>query len=316
MFLHKFAACRSIAKYHFQGLMSPVLTPFKRDSAQSVNLDIIPKYAKYLSDVGINAVLVNGTSGEGMSMTVDERKAVTKAWVDAAKTTKQVVMVQVGGACMKDVLHMAKHCEDLGVSGLLCLPELFNRPASIQDLVRYLKEVGKAAPKTPLLYYHLPAYTGVNFSVPNFLEAALKEIPTFAGAKYTNTNIEEAIQCLLVNNGDVSVFLGCDQVLAGAATLGYNSTIATTLNMLPGPAQKIFESIKKGDAHEAHKQQMILNQAIKAMTRYGVWVPAMKAAMNLMTPIDVGEPRPPLVGYSEQEKKQLKEELKSLKLIS
>lgn len=50
--------------------------------------------------------VVNGTSGEGMSMNVDERKAVTEAWLKAAKTTKQHVMVQVGGTNLPDVLEL------------------------------------------------------------------------------------------------------------------------------------------------------------------------------------------------------------------
>jgi dihydrodipicolinate synthase/N-acetylneuraminate lyase len=58
----------------------------------------------YLSHVDkMLTIPVNGTSGEGMSMTVDERKAVTEAWAAAVKETMQVLMVHVGGACLKDV---------------------------------------------------------------------------------------------------------------------------------------------------------------------------------------------------------------------
>jgi N-acetylneuraminate lyase len=56
----------------------------------------------------------------------------------------------------------AAHAESLGSDGLLCLPELFNKPHTVDELVKYLKYVGHAAPKTPLLYYHIPSYTGVN----------------------------------------------------------------------------------------------------------------------------------------------------------
>jgi N-acetylneuraminate lyase len=51
-------------------------------------------------------ISVNGTSGEGVSMTVDERKATTEAWAAAVKETKQILMVHVGGACLKDVQGM------------------------------------------------------------------------------------------------------------------------------------------------------------------------------------------------------------------
>jgi N-acetylneuraminate lyase len=54
-------------------------------------------------------ISVNGTSGEGMSMTVDERKATTEAWAAAVKETNQILMVQVGGACLKDVQEMVNY---------------------------------------------------------------------------------------------------------------------------------------------------------------------------------------------------------------
>ena len=56
----------------------------------------------------------------------------------------------------------AAHAESLGSDALLCLPELFNKPQTVDELVQYLTYVAEAAPKTPLLYYHMPSYTGVN----------------------------------------------------------------------------------------------------------------------------------------------------------
>jgi hypothetical protein len=49
-------------------------------------------------------------------------------------------------------------------------------------------------------------------SMPQFLATATRDIPTFAGAKYTDNNLEEGTQCLTVENGTLSFFLGCDHV--------------------------------------------------------------------------------------------------------
>ena len=46
---------------------------------------------------------VNGTTGEGICMDLNERKAVAEAWVKAAKKTNQTIMIQVGGCCLKEV---------------------------------------------------------------------------------------------------------------------------------------------------------------------------------------------------------------------
>lgn len=302
-------------KFKFAGLMAPVLTPFNDDREQSINLKVIPDYAKFLQKVGISGVLVNGTSGEGMSMTVEERKAVTQAWVSAVKETKQTLMVQIGGASLPDVLNMAKHCEKNAVDGLLCLPDLFNKPTSVEELVSYLSLVASVAPKTPLLYYHLPGYTGVNLEMSRFLETAATKIPTFAGAKYTHTDLQEGTRCLKVKDGNISLFLGCDEVMAGAFILGFDSAIATTLNMLPNPAQKILTAVKNNNNKEAREQQNKLTDSIRIMTRNGGWVATMKVAMNLMTPIEVGKPRPPLTALSEAHIQQMKTELLAAKLL-
>ncbi|GFG38025.1 hypothetical protein Cfor_02319 [Coptotermes formosanus] len=295
--------------------MAPVLTPYSNDGLFSVQLDRILPYAKYLSSTGIDAVLVNGTSGEGMSMTVNERKAVAEAWVTARKETNQIIMVQVGGACLKDVQELAAHAESLGSDALLCLPELFNKPQTVDELVRYLKYVAQAAPKTPLLYYHIPSYTGVNVNMPQFLATAACDIPTFAGAKYTHNNLEEATQCLEVKNGTLGFFLGCDHVLAGAFALGCDSAIATSLNMFPSPSIKILAAMRNNLPTEALQEQRKLSDAIRVITHNGSWVSTMKAAMSVMTPIDVGPPRPPLTPLSDEHTQELKKDLAALQLL-
>jgi hypothetical protein len=66
--------------------------------------------------------------------------------------------------------------------------------------------------------------------MPQFLAAASREIPTFAGAKYTDNNLEEGTKCLAVENGTLSFFLGCDHVRMytgdiAKKTTAFNSTL-------------------------------------------------------------------------------------------
>jgi len=62
----------------------------------------------------------------------------------------------------------ARHAESLGVAGIMCLHDLFFRPAGADQLVDYLSLVSAAAPKTPLFFYHLPGFTGVNCNLSYF----------------------------------------------------------------------------------------------------------------------------------------------------
>lgn len=49
-------------------------------------------------------------------------------------------------------------------------------------------------------------------SMPEFLAAAACSIPTFAGAKYTDSNLEEGARCLAAKSDALGFFLGCDHV--------------------------------------------------------------------------------------------------------
>jgi N-acetylneuraminate lyase len=145
----------------------------------------VPKYAKFLLDSGVKGVLgkrklqqvktlphisihvlvcvpVNGTSGEGVSQTVEEREKIAEAWLTASKKTGQTIVVQVGGTNLADVKRLAAHAEKHGADGLLCLADLFHKPTNADQLLDYLKIVSDSAPNTPLLYYHIPLFTGID----------------------------------------------------------------------------------------------------------------------------------------------------------
>lgn len=67
-----------MALKQFQGLMPPVFTPFTKQN--EINYDLIEPYANLLKSKGIEAILVNGTSGEGMSLNVEERMKISAKW--------------------------------------------------------------------------------------------------------------------------------------------------------------------------------------------------------------------------------------------
>lgn len=131
-------------------------------SRRQVNYDIIDTYAQYLKQKGITGVLVNGTTGEGVCLRVDERKRLAEEWLKVSRKYGFVCMVQIGGTTIADVFDLAEHAEKIGVDAVLSLPELFFKPTTEEDLVYYLKEVAKYCPTRPFYYYHIPVFTRVD----------------------------------------------------------------------------------------------------------------------------------------------------------
>lgn len=241
----------------FKGLMAPTFTPF--DEYNQINFDVIEPYAKILKSKGINAILVNGTSGEGMSLSVDERKKVTEKWSEVCKKLDILLMVQIAGCPFADVKELAKHAAELHVDGVLCLPELYFKPKTVEKLVDYMSDIAHHCPWVPLYYYHIPMFTQVDLSMANFMELARKKIPSFVGIKYTSGDLEKGIPCL--KHGQV--FLGSDTILAGALALGFENAIMTSLNINPEISLKIIDLMEKGKVAEAREQQTILNKFVE-----------------------------------------------------
>lgn len=72
------------------------------------------------------------------------------------------MMVQIGGTGIGDVCDLAKHAEEIKVDFILCLPDIYFKPKTEADLVKYFQHVAKYCPTRPLYLYHFPRMTGVD----------------------------------------------------------------------------------------------------------------------------------------------------------
>lgn len=127
-----------------------------------MNYDHIDEYCKYLKSKGVDGALVNGTSGEGSCLRLDERKRLAEVWLKACKKYGVTLMLQIGGCDVLSVHELAQHAEKIGVDCVLCLPDLFFKPKIEEDLVTYIKNVAHYCPTRPLYYYHIPRMSGVD----------------------------------------------------------------------------------------------------------------------------------------------------------
>lgn len=283
----------------FQGLMAPVFTGF-RDETYQLNVDIVPAYAEYLAASCIKGVLVNGTTGEGVSMTTAERKANLEAWMKEADKHDLTIMVQIGGTSFTEVLELARHAVEQKVHALLCLPELFFYPSSVAEVVTYLRDVGESAPDTPLFYYHIPMFTRVCLDTEELVRKCKEEVPSFGGIKFTHNNLEELQRTVQVDQ-DLVCFLGNDQLILPGLMYGCHSTIATTINLFPHVVREIYQHFQDGNHGDAQTAQDSLSDCIRKCPFKGNWVSVMKWIMQKYGGghfVDVGPVRKPLVAPS------------------
>ncbi|XP_001604766.2 N-acetylneuraminate lyase isoform X1 [Nasonia vitripennis] len=279
--------------FKFQGLMAPVFTPFNNDENRTLNLAIIPEYAKFLASKNISGILIGGTTGEGTSLTINERKQLAEAWAKAVNETKQHLMVQIGGTTLVDVKELAAHAENLKVDSLLCLPDLYFKPSNTEDLIEYLSIVSQSAPNTPLLYYQ-STKAKTNIRAGEFLKSVGNRIPTLVGVKLDSSDIKEGIDALATSNRFV-VFYGSKMVISAGCVIGVKSFMSATLNFIPNPSFKLMEFCEgHANLKTAMESQSYLNEIEKNILQHGGYVETMKTAMTLLSNLSMGPPRAPL----------------------
>ncbi|XP_061709064.1 N-acetylneuraminate lyase-like isoform X2 [Cydia pomonella] len=296
-----------------RGLMMPVFTSFNDDF--TVNLHAIPAYAQYVLQSGYKSILVGGTTGEHMTISVADRKKVIDSWMAAVKPTGIHVQVHVGGAPIADVLELAKYCQSVGVDSILTMPELYFKPKNADELVSYVELVAQAAPKLPLLYYHNPPRSRVEVNASEFVAKATARIPNFKGIKYSPKDLSEAAQVLRVLKDGQEMFVSADTLLAPAALLGVKNFMCISFNLFPKLAQDIIAAVEASVVPKARALQETLSLAIEAHTAEGELVPAIKAGMEIVTGVEVGPPSQVHKPLSPEAKKRIEDKLRALKLV-
>lgn len=296
-----------------RGFIPPVFTPFNDDL--TINYSLIPKYAKYLADNGAKTVLVGGTTGEHMALSVADRKRIVDTWIKEGSKVGLRISAQVGGAPAADVLELASYFEKSGVTFLLVLPELYFKPTTVEGLVSYVELVAKAAPSLPILYYHIPKNTNLAFNMPEFIRQATARIPNFRGIKFTSYDLMEGAQALRASRPDQEVFLGPDSLIAPAALLGITSNIGTAFNLFPQLEHELLAAVQNNNVARARELQEKLSVAIEAHACEGPWVPVMKAGMEIVTGLKFGPPALPQKPISAESRQRITTKLRGLGLL-
>ena len=289
--------------HHFSGLIAATFTPMNADGG--VNIDMIDKHAEMMVNDGLDGVFVCGSTGESVSLTVGERMAVAERW-KAVAGGKLPIMVHVGGTCLIDCRTLAEHAQKTGVDAVSSMAPSFFKPANVDDLVAFCAEIAAAAPDLPFYFYHMPARTGVNLPMVQFIKAAAEKIPNLAGIKFTSEDLMDFGRCLSFN-GKINMLYGRDEMLLAALALGARGAVGTTFSIVAPLYRRIITAYQNGDMAEAQAQQARSRDIIAVIFRHG-GLPAFKAVMKMLG-VDCGPARLPLRNITIEQYNSLKAEL-------
>ncbi len=291
-------------QHRFTGLFAAVFTPMCGDG--SLNLTQIQSMVDYLLQTKISGLYVCGSTGEGPSLSSDERRAVAAEYVKAA-ANKLPVIVQVGHNSLTEARALASHAQAIGADAISALPPSYFKFSSLDTLINCLIEISSAATNLPFFYYHIPNLTGMNFDMVEFLRRACERLPNLAGIKYSDTSIDGYQACLRLSQKRFNILFGYDEMLLSALAVGATGAVGSTYNFAGPLYNRIIKAFKQGDLADAQKYQALAIDMIRILSRYR-GQPAFKATMKLIG-FDCGPNRLPLETLTLKELKSMEAEL-------
>jgi N-acetylneuraminate lyase len=274
-----------------QGLISAPFTPMHPDG--SLNLALIPHYYDLLKSNGVTGAFICGSTGEGVSLTKEEKKAVAEAWAVCTKNDPAFsAMPLLGGTCIADAKELALHAQAIGLDAVSFTAPSYFKPANVDVLAACCKEIAAVVPDMPFYYYHIPVLTGVGFAMYDLLKAVDGLIPNFAGIKYTHEDFMDFLSCLQYKNGQYDMVWGRDENMLPALAIGTKASIGSTYNYAAPLYHALIDAFNNGDLPQAQILQQQSIDMIRLLGKYG-GIATGKAYMKLIG-LDCGSFRLPV----------------------
>jgi 4-hydroxy-tetrahydrodipicolinate synthase len=291
-----------------EGVLSPVVTPFKRDYAPDAERFV--RHCRWLLKSGCAGLAVFGTNSEANSMSVPEKRRLLEALV-AGGVPAAALMPGTGHNAITDSVELTREAVKLGCGGVLMLPPFYYKGVSDEGLYRNFAEIIERVgdERLQLYLYHIPPVSQVPISLA-LIEKLISKYPGIvAGVKDSSgdwSNTKAMLDNFSRNNFDV--FAGSEEFLLANMRNGGKGCITATGNVNPGPIDNVYRNWRSA---EADKLQAGITATRKIVQKQPM-IPALKAAIaSFGNDPQWKTVRPPLVELNAEQERTLITELKA-----
>ena len=268
------------------------------DDKGEISSERVRALTEYFVDKKVRGVYVNGSSGECIYQSVEDRKVV----LENVMKVKGNLTVINHIACnnTKDGMELAAHAEKLGVDAIASIPPIYFKLPEYA-VAQYWNDYSSAAPNTDFIIYNIPQLAGVALS--RGLYAKMRENKNVIGVKNSSMPTYD-IQGFVRDGGeDYIVFNGPDEQFVSGRAAGAKAGIGGTYGAMPELFIAMDESINSGNIKRAGEIQYYVNDIIEKLTSgHGNMYAMIKEVLRINEGLDIGSVRKPLVALNSDDK--------------
>jgi len=244
--------------HKLRGSIPPLITPF---CDGEVDYDSYRGLVDFQMRQGSHGILVNGTTAEPSTLTVDERNRLVSLAMETVGGRAPVVAA-TGSQSLAETRELTDHAVEAGVDALLVVTPYYVRPPQ-RGLVEYYLDIASRH-ETPWMIYHIPGRTAVSVTLDT-LRAVKERSPHFVGMKHAVNDLGFVSECLHEFGPDFRIFVGLEELSFPMMTIGACGLMNAVGNLQPDVLAKLCGAVDAGDlalGRELHERLLELNQAV------------------------------------------------------
>jgi len=289
------------------GSIPPIVTPFRNGE---VDYDKYASLLEFQIDNGTHGILVNGTTSEPSTLTVEERNRLVELAVKTVKGRVPVVAA-TGSQSHAETVALTEFATRAGADALLIVTPYYIRPSQ-RGLVEYYADLGKRT-DLPMMIYHIPGRAAVNVELATLKQIA-ERVPTLVGMKHAVNDLGFVTQMLVAMGPQFRVFVGLEEFSFPMMAVGACGLMNAVANIAPRKVADLANASAAGNmglARQLHYELFELNQAVFYDTNP---IP-MKYMMKRLGLLSTNEHRLPMLSASPELEKRLDGVLQKAGLI-
>lgn len=236
-----------------------LVTPFNSDF--TIDFDALAKLVEHCINGGLEYLVVLGTTGEGPTLTKEEKKQVF-AFVAKQVAGRIPLVAGIGGNDTMEVIETMKSFDANGYTAILSVSPYYNKPNQEGIYLHYM-ELAKVTP-LPIIIYNVPGRTGMGISAATTLRLA-NASDKFIAIKEASGNPEIFMDILKDKPAHFSVISGDDNLTLPFMAVGMTGVISVIAQAYPREYSDMVRLALAGNFAEASKLHFKLYDLMKAI---------------------------------------------------
>ena len=221
----------------FSGIITALATPFKNGK---IDLESLYKILVKQVNANVDAILLFGTTGEGISLSLNEKK---KIYILTKNTVGNIpIIAGISSPVTGEAIRLAKVYESWGADGIMLITPYYYKTSQIGVLKHF--ETVALNTSLPIILYNVPVRTNCDILNMNLFKE-LEKHDNIVGIKQAGKNLNDCLS--LLGKTSLPLFCGSDKFIYKTLIAGYQGAISVISNVMPKTVKSLYLSIKNNE---------------------------------------------------------------------